>query len=357
MMSQIAQLARPACRATTSLRHYKPAASSRCRSLVEAIRLPIPSSRIAVRQLSTSQSCQSASAEARSDGGSSTSFLPPLTHRSSRRETHVQLNNETPRKTSQGSQVEHQGRRTSDKATKPRSSFTIGDTSLHPTADGIRLSRPATQSSTSVSTEVNYTQLREACQCPRCVHPSTKQRSFTSGQIYKELQEVGFFNSDQSHRVRQTDTGFEVEWGTHVSTYTPESTLALTPAGIEERMVGRRIPRNIWSGSDQLSNMQKEGGGQGPYSYADLLAEQSTSRPSETLKQLVLDLYSYGIVRITGVPTSPTENADCHLKKLVELLGHLRNSFYGTLWNVRNEPNSKNVAYTDLDLGPHMDLL
>lgn len=34
-----------------------------------------------------------------------------------------------------------------------------------------------------------------------------------------------------------------------------------------------------------------------------------------------------------------------------------KNTFYGTSWNVKNDPNSKNIAYTSFYLGLHMDLM
>lgn len=37
--------------------------------------------------------------------------------------------------------------------------------------------------------------------------------------------------------------------------------------------------------------------------------------------------------------------------------GEIRSTFYGSLWDVRSLSESKNIAYTNLDLGLHMDLL
>jgi hypothetical protein len=68
-------------------------------------------------------------------------------------------------------------------------------------------------------------------------------------------------------------------------------------------------------------------------------------------------LHSAGIVVIKGVPTDKTEDKDCSLREVMGLIGELRNTFYGETWNVRNVPNSRNVAYTNLNLGMHMDLL
>ena len=68
-------------------------------------------------------------------------------------------------------------------------------------------------------------------------------------------------------------------------------------------------------------------------------------------------LHRFGIVVIKGVPTDKTGDQDCSLREVMGWIGEIRNTFYGETWNVRNVANSKNVAYTDVNLGLHMDLL
>lgn len=63
-----------------------------------------------------------------------------------------------------------------------------------------------------------------------------------------------------------------------------------------------------------------------------------------------------GIVFLTNVPTDVKEGHDTELKKLVERIGSLRKTWYGDLWDVKAEEGSRNIAYTNLDLGLHMDL-
>ena len=47
----------------------------------------------------------------------------------------------------------------------------------------------------------------------------------------------------------------------------------------------------------------------------------------------------------------------CELRALAAAFGRIRYTFYGHVWNVRNIKESRNIAYTNLDLGLHMDLL
>jgi alpha-ketoglutarate-dependent taurine dioxygenase len=45
------------------------------------------------------------------------------------------------------------------------------------------------------------------------------------------------------------------------------------------------------------------------------------------------------------------------VENIATRMGPLRNSFYGSTWDVRSVPEAKNVAYTNQHLGFHMDLL
>lgn len=101
---------------------------------------------------------------------------------------------------------------------------------------------------------------------------------------------------------------------------------------------------------------------------------------------LVNALTSQGLAFVTGLPTDKTgDNPDAHdptspsLARLADMvrrergclgeqvrrltwpfalqLGEIRHTFYGPLWNVRSlGASSRNIAYTNLDLGLHMDL-
>ncbi|KWU42028.1 gamma-butyrobetaine dioxygenase, partial [Rhodotorula sp. JG-1b] len=72
----------------------------------------------------------------------------------------------------------------------------------------------------------------------------------------------------------------------------------------------------------------------------------------ETLDALVQD----GIVFLTGVPTAERQGHHTELRKAVERVGSLRRTWYGDLWDVKAVEGSLNIAYTNLDLGLHMDL-
>ncbi|KAL9626315.1 MAG: hypothetical protein Q9164_007902, partial [Protoblastenia rupestris] len=63
-------------------------------------------------------------------------------------------------------------------------------------------------------------------------------------------------------------------------------------------------------------------------------------------------LHRDGLIFITKVDAN--EEA---VSKMAERIGPLRNTFYGSTWDVRSVAKAKNVAYTNQHLGFHMDLL
>lgn len=63
-------------------------------------------------------------------------------------------------------------------------------------------------------------------------------------------------------------------------------------------------------------------------------------------------LLQKGLLFIRDVP--PDEGS---VAKLAERIALLRNTFYGSTWDVRSKPDAENVAYTSRFLGFHMDLL
>lgn len=83
---------------------------------------------------------------------------------------------------------------------------------------------------------------------------------------------------------------------------------------------------------------------------------ESISKPSGLLKAID-QLAKYGLAFVTGVPNQETGDEKCELKRLGETFGEIRPTFYGVVWDVVNKKESKNIAYTNLDLGLHMDLL
>ncbi len=201
---------------------------------------------------------------------------------------------------------------------------------------------------------VTLARLRDACPCPRCIHPSTRQKTHTSGEAAREVASL----SDVAARIGEQDgaTGLFVQWDEHEGFY---------PIGLVRRLLAGRVrgtsyientlQRRLWDRDTLVAENQNF------YTeYKDLHAgkrgDKLEARP-EALLRLLEQLQVDGLAVVRGPPTNKTSNKECALRELAESVGLLRNTFYGETWDVRNVPNSKNVAYTNLNLGLHVDLL
>lgn len=78
---------------------------------------------------------------------------------------------------------------------------------------------------------------------------------------------------------------------------------------------------------------------------------------SVALHSHLTSLIQNGIAMLHSVPTAKKTGEYTSLRKVVEQVGKVRKTWYGDLWDVRAEEGSLNIAYTDLDLGLHMDLV
>ena len=86
--------------------------------------------------------------------------------------------------------------------------------------------------------------------------------------------------------------------------------------------------------------------------YADFISSPAT------LHAALTQLRQYGIFFLEGVPSEDGSQDGCELRRLAGRIGEMRNTFYGEVWDVRAlGRKSENVAYTNVDLGLHMDLL
>jgi hypothetical protein len=204
-------------------------------------------------------------------------------------------------------------------------------------------------------TKIAYYSLRDACPCPKCIDPSTRQRFHTSPEAYREIEGSSFCKDvpDLSmirHEENEGGEGLRINWSPDHSVFFPLSRLkdlAVPGLALANRLP-KRGQRRLWTRNTLETSEHLH------IQYQDL---NSFDNRDQTLYYTLRHLHAYGIVVIKGVPTEKTDNADCSLREVMALIGEIRNTFYGETWNVRNVPNSKNVAYTDVNLGLHADLL
>lgn len=75
--------------------------------------------------------------------------------------------------------------------------------------------------------------------------------------------------------------------------------------------------------------------------------------------QAIEKLSSDGLIQITDIPSGECGVGDRPTSEVLaeRIGGYFKNTFYGTSWNVKSIRQAKNVAYTNVFLPLHMDLL
>ena len=185
-----------------------------------------------------------------------------------------------------------------------------------------------------------YAWLRDSCQSPQCVHPSTKQK----------LVRTGDFLASTPRSVSVQDTSVYVSWagpeGEHDSLYPLEFLVRYAePSGqnLHTSHFDDILARVPWD----LSNLPNPK----VIPYDEFLKD-----PLEGFIQVL----RHGVLLLREVPyesTKPGMYAPSAVEGLAEVFGIVRDTMYGRLWDVVSKKGSTNIAFTNLNLDLHMDLM
>lgn len=184
----------------------------------------------------------------------------------------------------------------------------------------------------------HFWQLRDDCKCPQCVDPHSKQRLFRTSDIPMTV---------RPRHVKWDGKQMQVLWkndipgygGLHKSNWSVEE-LHKPHSPFYSLHRGRKWSKNLDWGTGIMKNNQHW------ISYQDYMGNE------EKFAVAMRALSRMGLIFVKDIPQSREM-----VEKLATRIGPLRNTFYGSTWDVRSMPEAKNVAYTNQDLGFHMDLL
>lgn len=219
---------------------------------------------------------------------------------------------------------------------------------------------------------ISYTHLRDSCSCPACIQPSTGQKLIKAGQAYEKVQ--GWSGvPDVQFGMKNGEQGVTITWPSSATTTT--TTTTTTTSSIQSESAHESAHSSFYTIPHllRLTSLAAQPPEQTPLihtpiewptrtdllasptlriSYADFL--HSPAAEHAFLAQLT----GYGLVVLTGVPTRDGTDEGCELRQAMRRLGDLRSTFYGTVWDVRalRREETRNIAYTDVDLGFHQDL-
>jgi len=170
--------------------------------------------------------------------------------------------------------------------------------------------------------------LRDNCPCPACGHPETGQRLVETGGLPADLRLADARVAD--------DGAVEVVWAAdgHRSRFAPDWLRRHCYCDADRT---RRRPR--------LRSWRADGRRDLPEArYPDVVADPAA------LGAWLAAVEVYGFALLRGVPTVPGQ-----VTRVAELFGHVRETNYGRLFDVRSVLNPNNLAYTGLALSGHTD--
>ena len=183
-----------------------------------------------------------------------------------------------------------------------------------------------------------YVWLRDSCQSPECVHPSTSQKLHRTSDIPLDIKPI-------RDGVELTADGIRIVWTDGHESFFDRSFLERHSSYDKLFAFHKDVPKEPWNYRDILSKGQH------------LFVTYESLQSPTGLLAAITQISKYGLLFISGVPNKETSNDTCELSTLAQLFSDIRPTFYGSLWDVVNVQNSKNIAYTNLDLGLHMDLM
>jgi gamma-butyrobetaine dioxygenase len=189
--------------------------------------------------------------------------------------------------------------------------------------------------------------LRDSCKCPVCVNPSTSQKTFQTADI-----PAGIEGSCQvTSELEEMDLAL-VNWKNDIPGFPEGHQTALSLDFLREslhlennyRTKQHEVPqRAFWENKVMSRDIT-------------FLDYSSYMTSDETLYEALSMLYTHGLVFLRNVPDTIATDSSTSVASIVERIGNLRLTFYGRTWDVKSVPNAKNVAYTNVYLGLHMDL-
>jgi gamma-butyrobetaine dioxygenase len=185
----------------------------------------------------------------------------------------------------------------------------------------------------SRSSLFHFSWLRDNCQ--KLIHPQTKQKLHSSRPVDAEPHTVQFENDKLTIRWKQNSISKGIHSQPYESEYNINWLLKNDYSNPPQKLIKPILTKAIHF--EQNYN---------PIEYSDFLNDD------ESYKSVLKQLRDYGISFLKNVPLNERE-----VETVAKRFGAIRDTFYGLSWDVKSIPNSKNIAYTSLELGLHMDLL
>lgn len=182
-----------------------------------------------------------------------------------------------------------------------------------------------------------FSWLRDSCTCPACVHPSAHHKLHKTSDIPPNIK-------PKSDGIRLSENGLHIEWPNgHQSFFSiPFLDRHSSPSKVSAAL--NDVTQIPWD----VAKLSRE---------KDLFVRYESIQTPSGLLIAINQLLQSGLVIVKGVPNTEVSTQSCELRSLAQLFGDIRTTFHGEMFDVKHVRNSTNGAYTNLDVGLHMDLL
>ncbi|KIK68653.1 hypothetical protein GYMLUDRAFT_153741 [Collybiopsis luxurians FD-317 M1] len=186
-----------------------------------------------------------------------------------------------------------------------------------------------------------YIWLRDSCHSPECKHPQTTQKLHSSTDFDVNIRPKTVKIIEDANGANGTHgRGVHIEW--------PDGHVSFFPRAFLERHSSREglssfrkdVEAETWDKEDIKKSR-------------DLFLPYHELHTPAGLLKAIDQLCRHGLLFVQNVPTEP-EVSVTNLSLL--LASEIRETFYGRIFHVRTT-NSQNIAFTNLQLGLHADLL
>ena len=187
-----------------------------------------------------------------------------------------------------------------------------------------------------------YIWLRDSCPSSECIHQSSKQKLHRTSDVPLNIAPI-----ELERGVTVTSSGIDIIWNDgHKSSFDNAFLQRhASTSNLMEWHLDHHLTEETWTRTS-ISNLPS------------LYIPYNVIKTPSGLVEAITQLSKYGLLFISGVPNQETSNDTCELRALAERFGEIRTTFYGPMWDVVNgNDGSRNIAYTNLELGLHMDLM
>ncbi|KAI9138518.1 hypothetical protein BKA69DRAFT_1091014 [Paraphysoderma sedebokerense] len=221
--------------------------------------------------------------------------------------------------------------------------------------DHIVIQLPPSSTSTSKETlpsRFHFVWLKD--NCPNSIHPTTRQKLHSSGDIDVNTKPKSVEWIWSSSGSTPSEWELQIQWDSNDKSKSSRYPLSfLKQYNYSSPNLESKFPHvkpNLWTFPYLSANTSKA-----KELYFDA---NEVLNDDKALWRFAETIGKWGVGFVGGLEVKGSlSKREVEVEKLAKRFGCIRDTFYGKSWDVKSVKDSKNIAYTNLYLGLHMDLM